>query len=65
MKVTIIGAGNMGRGIGMRAVAGGHSVEVIDRNPEDARALAAELGGGEGTTWVMTVPKFRAGVRAA
>ena len=46
MKITIIGAGNMGRGIGMRAVAGGHDVEVIDRNPEDAQALAAELGGG-------------------
>jgi 8-hydroxy-5-deazaflavin:NADPH oxidoreductase len=46
VKVTIIGAGNMGRGIGMRAVAGGHGVEVIDRNPEDAQALAAELGGG-------------------
>jgi 8-hydroxy-5-deazaflavin:NADPH oxidoreductase len=46
VKVTIIGAGNMGRGIGMRAVAGGHQVEVIDHNPEDAQALAAELGGG-------------------
>ena len=46
MKVTIIGAGNMGRGIGMRAVAGGNDVEVVDRNPEDAKALAAELGGG-------------------
>jgi predicted dinucleotide-binding enzyme len=44
VKVTIIGAGNMGRGIGTRAVAGGHEVEVIDRNPEDARALAQELG---------------------
>ena len=44
MKVTIIGAGNMGRGIGMRAVAGGNEVEIIDRNPEDARALADELG---------------------
>lgn len=46
MKVTIIGAGNMGRGIGARAVAGGHDVEIVDRNPEDARALADELGGG-------------------
>jgi 8-hydroxy-5-deazaflavin:NADPH oxidoreductase len=46
VRITIIGAGNMGRGIGMRAVAGGHSVEVIDRNPEDAQALAAELGAG-------------------
>ena len=46
VRVTIIGAGNMGRGIGTRAVAGGHEVEVIDRNPEDAQSLAAELGGG-------------------
>ncbi len=46
MKVTIIGAGNMGRGIGTRAVAGGHEVEIVDRSPEDARALADELGGG-------------------
>jgi predicted dinucleotide-binding enzyme len=44
VKVTIIGAGNMGRAIGTRAVAGGNEVEVIDRNPEDAQALARELG---------------------
>ena len=44
VKVTIIGAGNMGRGIGTRAVAGGHEVELVDRNPEDAEALAKELG---------------------
>jgi 8-hydroxy-5-deazaflavin:NADPH oxidoreductase len=46
VKITIIGAGNMGRGIGMRAVAGGNEVEIIDRNPEDGRALADELGSG-------------------
>jgi 8-hydroxy-5-deazaflavin:NADPH oxidoreductase len=46
MNVTIIGAGNMGRAIGTRAVAGGHAVEIVDRNPEDAQALAEELGGG-------------------
>jgi 8-hydroxy-5-deazaflavin:NADPH oxidoreductase len=44
MKVTIIGAGNMGRGIGTRVVAGGNELQVIDRNPEDAHALARELG---------------------
>ncbi|MGH8994498.1 MAG: NADPH-dependent F420 reductase [Acidimicrobiales bacterium] len=44
MRVTIIGAGNMGRGIGTRAVAGGNEVELVDRNPEDARTLADELG---------------------
>jgi NADPH-dependent F420 reductase len=43
MKVTIIGAGKMGRGIGTRLVAGGHDVEVVDRDPAEARALAEEL----------------------
>jgi predicted dinucleotide-binding enzyme len=46
MRVTIIGAGNMGRGIGTRAVAGGHEVEIVDRDPDEARKLAEELGGG-------------------
>jgi NADPH-dependent F420 reductase len=44
MKVTIIGAGNMGRGIGTRAVAGGHEVEIVDRDPAEAQRLAEELG---------------------
>jgi 8-hydroxy-5-deazaflavin:NADPH oxidoreductase len=43
MKVTIIGAGKMGRGIGTRLVAGGNDVEVVDRDPAEARALAEEL----------------------
>jgi 8-hydroxy-5-deazaflavin:NADPH oxidoreductase len=43
--VTIIGAGNMGRGIGHRLVAGGHDVTVVDRDPEEARQLAEELRG--------------------
>jgi NADPH-dependent F420 reductase len=45
VKVTIVGAGNMGRGIGTRAVAGGHQVEIVDRDPAEARKLAEELGG--------------------
>ena len=45
MEVTIIGCGNMGRAIGTRLVAGGHDVELIDRNPDDAGALAEELSG--------------------
>ena len=44
MKVTIIGAGNMGRAIGTRAVAGGHEIEIIDNDPSEAQALANELG---------------------
>jgi NADPH-dependent F420 reductase len=43
MKVTIVGAGNMGRGIGTRLVAGGNDVELVDRDPAEARALAEEL----------------------
>jgi 8-hydroxy-5-deazaflavin:NADPH oxidoreductase len=44
--VTIVGAGNMGRGIGTRALAGGNEVELVDRSPEDAQSLASELGEG-------------------
>jgi 8-hydroxy-5-deazaflavin:NADPH oxidoreductase len=45
MKVTIIGAGNMGRAIGTRAVAGGHEVQIVDRDPDEAKKVADELGG--------------------
>ena len=45
MNVTIIGAGNMGRGIGHRLVAGGHEVTVVDRDPEEAGRLAEWLRG--------------------
>jgi 8-hydroxy-5-deazaflavin:NADPH oxidoreductase len=43
MNVTIIGAGNMGRGIGTRAAAGGHSVTFVDANPEVAQKTAEEV----------------------
>jgi NADPH-dependent F420 reductase len=43
MDVTIIGAGNMGRGIGTRLVAGGYHVTILDTDPDEARQLAAEL----------------------
>jgi 8-hydroxy-5-deazaflavin:NADPH oxidoreductase len=45
MQVTVIGAGNMGRGIGHRLVAGGQSVTIVDRDPEEAGQLAEELRG--------------------
>jgi predicted dinucleotide-binding enzyme len=44
MKVTIVGAGNMARGIGTRAVAGGHQVEILALHPNHAQKLAEELG---------------------
>ncbi len=43
MNVTIFGAGNMGGGIGQRMVAGGHSVTLVDANPEAAEKTAAEI----------------------
>lgn len=43
MNVTIIGTGNMARGIGTRLVAGGNSVTLLSRNPEEAKGLAADL----------------------
>lgn len=46
MNVTIVGAGNMARGIASRLVEGGHTVALIDRNWQKASALAADLGGG-------------------
>jgi 8-hydroxy-5-deazaflavin:NADPH oxidoreductase len=45
MRVTVVGAGNMGRGIATRVLAGGHEVEIVDRDAEQARTLAEELGG--------------------
>ena len=45
MDVTIIGTGNMARGIATRALAGGHSVTLIGHTPGAAEALAGELGG--------------------
>lgn len=45
MKITIIGAGNMGRGIGYRLIAGGNTLTIVDTNPEASETLAKELSG--------------------
>jgi len=45
MDVTIIGTGNMARGIGARLVSGGHAVTLLGTEPSNAEALAADLGG--------------------
>ncbi len=44
MIVTIVGAGAMARGIGARAVAGGHTLRLSDIDATKAVTLAAELG---------------------
>ena len=75
MKVTIVGAGNMGRGIGTRAVAGGHQVEILARDPSHAQKLAEELGssaaaleagapfGGEVVVFAVYYPDIKDAVR--
>jgi hypothetical protein len=57
MHVTIIGAGNMGRGIGTRLVAGGHSVTFVDANPEAAEKTAADVKkAAQRSAKVLTAP---------
>lgn len=45
MEITIIGTGNMARGIGTRAVAGGHDVTLLGTEQTNAEELADELDG--------------------
>jgi predicted dinucleotide-binding enzyme len=47
MKIGIVGAGNMARGIGTRLVAGGNQIVVTDTDPAKAGALASELSAGK------------------
>jgi 8-hydroxy-5-deazaflavin:NADPH oxidoreductase len=44
MDVTIIGTGNMARGIGSRVLAGGHQLTVVGKDRESAEHVAADLG---------------------
>lgn len=46
MTVTIIGAGNMARGIGTRLAATGTELQILSPQVADARSLAQELAGG-------------------
>ena len=50
MDVTIIGTGNMARGIGSRVIAGGHGLTVVGKDAEKAEAVVSDIGGGTATT---------------
>jgi 8-hydroxy-5-deazaflavin:NADPH oxidoreductase len=77
MNVTIIGTGNMARGVGSRVLAGGHGLTVVGKDEERARAVADELDGDvqtavpgdpvEGDVVVLAVyyPDARAAVEQA
>jgi predicted dinucleotide-binding enzyme len=45
MDITIIGTGNMARGIAIRVLAGGHGVTLLGTETQKAEALAGELSG--------------------
>ena len=45
MDITIIGTGNMARGIATRALAGGHTVTLLGTEAAKAEQLAGELSG--------------------
>ena len=50
MDVTIIGTGNMARGIGSRVIAGGHGLTVVGKDAQRAEAVVSDIGGGTATT---------------
>jgi 8-hydroxy-5-deazaflavin:NADPH oxidoreductase len=56
MDVTIIGTGNMARGIGSRVLAGGHGLTVVGKDSERAEQVAADLGEGSVGTAVAGDP---------
>ena len=45
MEITIIGTGNMARGVATRLLAGSHAVTLVGTSSEKARTLAGELSG--------------------
>jgi 8-hydroxy-5-deazaflavin:NADPH oxidoreductase len=47
MNVTIIGTGNMARGIGSRLLAGGHRITVLGKEVEAAEEVLSDLSAGD------------------
>ncbi|MFI5085789.1 MAG: NADPH-dependent F420 reductase [Actinomycetales bacterium] len=54
--ITIIGNGNMARGIGTRAVAAGRRVEILGQDMAKAQGLADELGSGSTAGTIEQAP---------
>ncbi|MFJ4894774.1 NADPH-dependent F420 reductase [Streptomyces sp. NPDC088788] len=55
-SISIIGTGNMARTLGVRAIAGGNTVEIMGRNQSKATELAKTLGGDTTTGEWGTAP---------
>ena len=45
MRITLIGTGNMARGLEGRVLAGGHALTVVGKDAQRAEAVAADLAG--------------------
>src|ERR671927_422130 len=57
MNVTILGTGNMARGIGTRLVAGGHTVTIVGREQSKTEQLVTELQAAQtGATVTAAAP---------
>jgi 8-hydroxy-5-deazaflavin:NADPH oxidoreductase len=54
MDVTIIGTGNMARGVGSRVLAGNHGLTVVGKDAESAEAVASDLGAGGSVATAVT-----------
>lgn len=63
MNITIVGAGNMGRGIATRLAAGGHAVTFVSSDPAKAEAVAADLRAGR-TGAAINVASLAEGLRS-
>lgn len=48
--ISIIGTGNMARGLAIRALAGGYTVQLLGKTAQDAETLAADLDPEHTTT---------------
>jgi predicted dinucleotide-binding enzyme len=72
MRITVVGTGNMGRGVAARALAGGHDVSFVGTWLAKAQDVADELAGlgpvsaserVEGDLAVLAVPYGEAPAR--
>lgn len=62
MNITIIGTGNMGKGIGTRLIEAGHHLTLINNNRANATALANELREGAAQNASVTTSSYEEGV---
>ena len=58
MRIGIIGAGNIGTGIGKRLAGRGHAVVVSFSKSRDALDRAASAIGGGATHWGQLIPVY-------